>query len=159
MSAENDPGSSKPKRRIDIDSLYKRPPFFRPGFFKWAALFFILVCGILHFFFPGVTAQIIAACYAPFAPNFSVGSGPQKSTETYSLDEIKSAVEDHLVKFGMVDKGATFDWKQLDYTDPNNLTYDVVAHLASGTNEICKGTVALSTQAHNIVVTAQLQGW
>ena len=155
----------------------RKEPFIRLPFFLWGPLFVFVMGLLVYFFYPDALNQLIKLAYgdlnkyapqatAVLAPHPVVAAAPAPVTppaptpvQTYTLQEIKDGVQDHLLQFGIVDKGTAFDWKKLEYSDPSDLSYELYAHLARGTTEFCMGTVVLDMQEHHMSITSQLQGW
>ena len=169
---------AKPKRVIiyDFDAPPKRPWVSAP-FFLWTPLFFFVVGLILYFFFPDAMNDTIKKGYvayetyvAPFiqqpAPETpkpvakaAVFQPAPAPTQTYTVTEIKGAVQEHLIEIHYADSSSTFDWTNLNYVDPTDLNYALYVKLTGGKEEYCLGTVALNMARHDMQITSRLVGW
>jgi hypothetical protein len=170
---------AKPKKVViyDFDAPPKQPWVSAP-FFLWTPLFFFVSALVAYFFFPDALNDGIKQGYvayekyvAPFLPQNPATETPKPvataavyqpastPTQTYTVTEIKGAVQEHLIEIHYADSNSTFDWTKLSYVDPTNMDYALYVKVTGGREEYCLGTVALDMARHDMQITSRLVGW
>jgi len=172
-------GEAKPRKVVLIYDGPEKRPWVTAPFFLWTPLFLFVVALMLYFFFPDAMNDAIKKGYAAYetyvAPLFPQKPAPETPSpvvakaavfvpppapvQTYTVTEIKGAVQAHLIEIHYADADSQFDWTKLSYVDPSDLEYALFIKATGRKEAYCLGTVALNMAKHDMLVTSRLVGW
>lgn len=168
---------AKPKKVVLIYEGAPKRPWVSAPFFLWTPIFLFVAALLLYFFFPDAMNDTVKKGYIayetyvapllqkpapeipqPVVAKAAVFQPAPLPTQTYTVTEIKGAVQAHLIEIHYADPNSQFDWTKLSYINPANLEYSLYVTLG-GKQEYCLGTVALDMAKHDMQVTSRLVGW